>query len=199
MSKKFNIPNKLTLLRIALIPVFVVAMVLIDKASFIKYIALSVYIVASLTDYLDGYLARKNKIVTNFGKLMDPLADKMLVAAGFIMIVGSGIIPAWIAVIVVGRDFVLNTIRMFGRENGETISAGIFGKIKTASQMVGVSLAVLDTNPIFSFFSIGKKMGMFPMLLNVTMSIFITIALIFTIWSMVDYIIKYRKYIDIEK
>lgn len=197
--KKMNIPNKLTVVRIALVPVFVALMALSYLADWIKYVALGVYALASLTDYLDGYLARKKGIVTNFGKLMDPLADKILVAAGFIMIVGNGTIPAWMAVIVVGRDFILNTIRMFGKENGETISAGVYGKIKTATQMLGVSLAIIDTHTIFEFLTVGKSMGMIPMLINASMSVFITVALVFTIWSMIDYIIKYRKYIDIEK
>lgn len=197
--KKMNIPNKLTVVRIALVPVFVALMALSYLADWIKYVALGVYALASLTDYLDGYLARKKGIVTNFGKLMDPLADKILVAAGFIMIVGNGTIPAWMAVIVVGRDFILNTIRMFGKENGETISAGVYGKIKTATQMLGVSLAIIDTHTIFEFLTVGKSMGVVPMLINASMSVFITVALVFTIWSMIDYIIKYRKYIDIEK
>ncbi len=197
--KKMNIPNRLTVVRIALVPVFVVLMALSGMADWIKYVALAVYVIASLTDYLDGYLARKKKIVTNFGKLMDPLADKILVAAGFIMIVGAGTIPAWMAVVVIGRDFILNTIRMFGKENGETISAGVYGKIKTASQMIGVSLAIIDTHSIFAFLELKKTMGVVPMLINVSMSIFITVALIFTIWSMIDYFMKYKKYIDIEK
>ncbi len=197
--KKMNIPNRLTVVRIALVPVFVVLMALSGMADWIKYAALAVYVIASLTDYLDGYLARKKKIVTNFGKLMDPLADKILVAAGFIMIVGAGTIPAWMAVVVIGRDFILNTIRMFGKENGETISAGVYGKIKTASQMIGVSLAIIDTHSIFAFLELKKTMGVVPMLINVSMSIFITVALIFTIWSMIDYFMKYKKYIDIEK
>ncbi len=197
--KKMNIPNKLTVIRIALVPVFVILMALVDLADWIKYVALGVYVVASLTDYIDGYLARKKGIVTNFGKLMDPLADKILVAAGFIMVVGNGTIPAWMAVIVVGRDFILNTIRMFGKENGETISAGIYGKIKTATQMFGVSLAIIDTNSMFAFLTLGKKMGFVPMLINASMTVFIVVALVFTVWSMIDYILKYRKYIDIEK
>lgn len=199
MIKKLNIPNKLTIVRICLVPVFVVLMVFVDATSYMKYIALGVYLLASLTDYIDGYLARKYKIVTNFGKLMDPLADKILVSAGFIMLTGVGTIPAWITVIVVGRDFLLNTIRMFGTQGGETISAGVYGKIKTAFQMIGVCLAIVDTHTLFEFFELGKSMGFVPMLINVGMSVSITIAVIFTIWSCIDYIIKYRKYIDIEK
>lgn len=199
MIKKLNIPNKLTVVRICLVPVFVVLMAFINATSYMKYIALGVYLIASLTDYIDGYLARKHNIVTTFGKLMDPLADKILVSAGFIMLTGLGTIPAWITVIVVGRDFLLNTIRMFGTQGGETISAGIYGKIKTAFQMIGVCLAIVDTNAIFAFIGLGKQMGFLPMLLNVAMSVSITIAVIFTIWSCIDYIIKYKKYIDIEK
>ncbi|MBR5228032.1 MAG: CDP-diacylglycerol--glycerol-3-phosphate 3-phosphatidyltransferase [Clostridia bacterium] len=199
MAKKLNIPNKLTVLRICLTPIFVILMVLIDLASWIKYVALAVYLIASITDYLDGYIARKNKIVTTFGKLMDPLADKILVASGFIMLTGLGIVPAWITVIVVGRDFLLNTIRMFGTQGGETISAGIYGKIKTACQMVGVSLGIIDSFPMYAFLTAGKAMGFVPMLINVTMSVCITVAVIFTIWSCIDYIIKYRKYIKIDE
>lgn len=196
-KKKVNLPNILTVVRILLVPVFVVLMALNDVWEYMKYIALGVYIVASLTDYLDGIIARKKNIVTRFGKLMDPLADKILVSAGFIMLTGMGIVPAWVTVIVVARDFLLNTLRMFGTEAGETISAGIYGKIKTAFQMLTIVLGVLDTQGLFAFIQTGKVMEFGTLLLNVGFSISLSVAVIFTLWSCVDYFAKYRKYIDI--
>ena len=95
MLKKMNLPNKLTLLRILLVPVFVVFMCLPGKWEWAKYVALGVFVFASVTDFLDGYISRKNNMVTKFGKIMDPLADKMLVASGLILIAAAGIIPAW--------------------------------------------------------------------------------------------------------
>lgn len=197
--KKVNLPNILTIIRILMVPVFVVLMALNDVWEYMKYISLAVYVIASLTDYLDGYIARKNNIVTTFGKLMDPLADKILVAAGFIMLTGMGVIPAWMTVIIVSRDFLLNTLRMFGTAGGETISAGASGKIKTAFQMIGVSLAIIDTNGLFAFIEKGTTMGFGVLVLNTVMSVSIVVALVFTIWSCIEYFVKFRKYIDITK
>ena len=135
----------LTIIRICLVPVFVVLLALNNVWEYMKYIALGIYVLASVTDYVDGIIARKKNLITRFGKLMDPLADKILVSAGFIMLTGMGVVPAWVTVIVVARDFLLNTLRMFGTESGETIAAGIFGKIKTAFQMLTIVLGMIDT------------------------------------------------------
>jgi len=200
-KKKANLPNILTVVRICLVPVFIVLMVLSGmndgKWEFLKYCALGVFIVASVTDWLDGIIARKQGIVTRFGKLMDPLADKILVAAGFIMLTGMGVVPAWVTAIVVIRDFLLNTIRMFGTEAGETIAAGVTGKIKTAFQMLTIVLGLVDTNPLFTFFKLGARMEFGALLVNVAFSLSLVCAVIFTIWSCIDYVVKYRKYIDI--
>jgi len=196
-KKKVNLPNILTVVRIALVPVFVILMALNGVWEYMKYIALGIFVIASVTDWLDGIIARKNNIVTRFGKLMDPLADKILVAAGFIMLTGLDIIPAWVTVIVVGRDFLLNTLRMFGTEAGDTIAAGVSGKIKTAFQMLTIVLGMIDTQGIFTFIKIGKVMEFGSLLLNVGFSLSLAFAVIFTLWSCVEYFVKYRKYIDI--
>jgi len=199
-KKKINIPNILTIARICLVPVFILLMVLAplnEEWNYLKYVALGVFVVASVTDWLDGIIARKQGIVTRFGKLMDPLADKILVASGFIMLTGMGIVPAWVTAIVVCRDFLLNTIRMFGTEAGTTIAAGVTGKIKTAFQMLTVVLGLVDTNELFMFIDAGSRMEFGALLLNVGFSISLVFAVIFTVWSCIDYIAKYSKYINI--
>lgn len=200
-KKKVNLPNILTVVRICLVPVFIILMVLAEmnegEWAFLRYYALGVFTVASVTDWLDGNIARKKGIVTRFGKLMDPLADKILVAAGFIMLTGLGIVPAWVTAIVVIRDFLLNTIRMFGTEAGETIAAGVTGKIKTVFQMITIVFGLIDTNALFAFIEKGNRMSFDALLLNVGFSVSLVFAVIFTLWSCVDYVIKYRKYIDI--
>ena len=199
-KEKVNLPNILTVVRICLVPVFVVLLLLQNLWVGLRYIALAVFIIASLTDWVDGKIARKKNIVTRFGKLMDPLADKILVASGFIMLTGAGVVPAWVTVLVVCRDFLLNTIRMFGTEAGVTISAGIYGKIKTTFQMLTVILGLLDTNGLFKFMSTqGRLMELGELLLNVGFSISLVGAVIFTVWSTIDYVKKCGKYIDIRK
>jgi CDP-diacylglycerol--glycerol-3-phosphate 3-phosphatidyltransferase len=178
----------------------VLLLVLEDLWVGLRYIALAIFVLASLTDWVDGKIARKKNIVTRFGKLMDPLADKILVASGFIMLTGLGVVPAWVTVLVVCRDFLLNTIRMFGTEAGVTISAGIYGKIKTAFQMLTVTLGLIDTNGLFKFMSTqGRLMGFGELLLNVGFSISLVGAVIFTVWSTIDYVRKCGKYIDIRQ
>ena len=196
-KKKVNLPNILTVARILMVPVFVVLLALDGVWEYMKYIALGVYVIASITDYVDGIIARKKNLITRFGKLMDPLADKILVSAGFIMLTGMGVVPAWVTVIVVARDFLLNTIRMFGTEAGETIAAGVAGKIKTAFQMITIVLGLIDTQGLFAFISMGKAMEFGTLLLNVGFSLSLAFAVIFTLWSCIDYVAKYSKYIDI--
>lgn len=199
VKRKINLPNLLTVVRIILVPIFVVLMALNGVWEYMKYISLGIFVIAAVTDYLDGIIARKCKIVTRFGKLMDPLADKILVAAGFIMLTGTGMIPAWVTVIVVARDFLLNTLRMFGTEAGETIAAGVSGKIKTAFQMITVVLGILDTQGIFAFIAQGRVMTFTTLLLNVGFSLCLVFAVIFTITSCIGYFTKYRKYISIHE
>lgn len=196
-KKKVNLPNILTIVRICLVPVFVVVLALNEMWEYMRYIALGIYVIASVTDFIDGKVARKYNLITRFGKLMDPLADKILVAAGFIMLTGMGVIPAWVTVLVVCRDFLLNTIRMFGTEAGETIAAGVSGKIKTAFQMVTIVLGLIDTRGVFAFALTTAHMDFVTLLLNVGFSLSLVFAVIFTAWSCIEYVVKYRKYIDI--
>lgn len=211
MLKKMNLPNKLTMLRIVLVPFFVIAMVLYQRGhilkldlDFVKYIALGIYLVASFTDMLDGQIARNRGLITNFGKIMDPLADKLLVSAGFIMLTGVGIIPAWITFIIIFRDFAVTSLRMFGADKGEAIAAVWSGKVKTVFQMVGISLAILGMSKTVdggfgSFISNGMSMNLLQLSINVFMTASITLAVVATIWSLVDYFMKFKKHINIEE
>ncbi len=168
-----NLPNKLTIIRVIMIPFFVLFLLsdLLGNAS--DWIALIVFIVASLTDLLDGYLARKHNLVTNFGKFMDPLADKLLVCAAMICLVELGRLPAWIVVIIISREFIISGFRLIASDNGVVIAASYWGKFKTTFQMIMICLLIADIQAI-----------RFVTLLVTA------IALILTIVSLVDYIVK---------
>ena len=128
--KNLNVPNVLTMIRLLLVPVYV--------ALFVggqKYAALATFLVASLTDLLDGRIARKYNLVTNFGKFMDPIADKLLVMSAFVVLVGQGRMPSWACIIVLGREFVISGFRLVAADAGRVIAAGPLGKIKTVTQM----------------------------------------------------------------
>ena len=136
-----NLPNKLTLLRIALILPFLLVLYL--DAPYAPYIALAIFIAASLTDMLDGKIARKRGLVTDFGKFMDPLADKMLVTAAMLWFVEIGRMPGWALLIVIVREFAVSGLRMVASDKGRVIAAGWSGKVKTASTMVCIALMFL--------------------------------------------------------
>ena len=138
---KMNLPNKLTMLRILLIPVFMVVLYLGFPGA--TYVALLIFIVASLTDLLDGKIARKYNLVTDFGKFADPLADKMLTTAALLWFVENGQMPAWALLIVVVREFAVSGLRMIAADKGKVIAAGWSGKVKTASTMVCIILMFL--------------------------------------------------------
>ena len=138
-----NLPNKLTLLRILLIPVFMV--VLYWGFPGAGYVALAIFIIASLTDLLDGKIARARNLVTDFGKFADPLADKMLVTAAMLWFVETGRMPAWALLIVICREFAVSGLRMLAADKGKVIAAGWSGKVKTASTMVCIVLMVLPS------------------------------------------------------
>ena len=205
MLKNMNLPNKLTILRIILVPVFVVLMCLPAEWNVVKYVALGIYVLASITDILDGAISRKKGIVTKFGKIMDPLADKLLVSSGFIMLTGLGVIPAWITFIIIFRDFFVDALRMLALEKGEDVAAGLSGKIKTIFQMIGIVLAILSValgfnyNTFAEFISSSTVMSFFELFVNVFMTISISAAVICSIWSMVDYIFKFKSSIDVTK
>lgn len=153
--KKMNIPNKLTIFRIFLIVPFV--LLLLGNSSwgwykalfggileYVDYIALGIFIIASLTDLIDGKIARKYDMVTNFGKFMDPLADKLLVCSALIALVEMGRIPSWIVIVIIGREFIISGFRLVAADNGVVIAASYWGKFKTTFQMVMVCLMIVD-------------------------------------------------------
>ena len=170
-----NLPNKLTLSRIILIPVFMA--VLYWGFSGSEYVALAIFIIASLTDLLDGKLARKYNLVTDFGKFADPLADKMLVTAAMLWFVAVGQMPAWALLIVICREFAVSGLRMIAADKGKVIAAGWSGKVKTAATMVCVVLMFL---PI-------------PDLLN---EICVWVIVLTTLYSGVEYFAKNRDMIQ---
>lgn len=177
-----NLPNKITMVRIILIPFFVFFM-LTDVVSYSKYIAAGIFIVASLTDTLDGYLARKYQLVSNFGKFMDPLADKLLVCSALICFVAipDNPMPAWGVIVIVSRDFIISGFRLVASDAGVVIAASWWGKIKTVVQMVMSILLIVDFN--------GK-------VIDTVEYVFIYGAIILTVVSLVDYLWKNWKVLD---
>ena len=173
-----NLPNKLTVLRTALIPVFLVFLYTDFWGKANAYIAVAVFVIASLTDLLDGKIARKYNLVTNFGKFMDPLADKLLVCSALIALVGLGKVPAWIVIIVIAREFIISGLRLVASDSGVVIAASYWGKFKTTFQMAMIIGLIL--NPPIPY-------------MDVINQVLIYIALILTIISMIDYIKKNYK------
>jgi len=167
-----NLPNKLTMLRVLMIPVFVVFM-LVDITAYDKWIALAIFIIASLTDLADGKIARKYNLVTNFGKFMDPLADKLLVCSAMIALIELDRIPAWIVIIIIAREFIISGFRLIASDNDVVIAASYWGKFKTTFQMVMVILMIADIPA-----------------LSIVTTVIMYIALILTIVSLVDYLVK---------
>ena len=140
-----NLPNKLTVLRVILIPFFVVSMMIENGANqTFRYVAAAIFIIASLTDMLDGKIARKYNLVTNFGKFMDPLADKLLVCSALICLIQLGQLPAWMVIIIVSREFIISGFRLVAAEQGIVIAASYWGKFKTTFQMIAVVLMILN-------------------------------------------------------
>ena len=169
-----NLPNKLTILRIIMIPFFVLFMLLDGGVSqTYRYIAAVIFIVASFTDLLDGKIARKYNLVTNFGKFMDPLADKLLVCSGLICFVGLGQLPAWFVIIIISREFIISGFRLVASDNGVVIAASYWGKFKTVYQMI-MSVLLIVNIPALSILT----------------TIFSVIALVLTVVSLIDYIAK---------
>ena len=169
-----NLPNKLTIVRMIMIIPFVVFMLVpIGGAGVAKWIALALFVIASLTDLLDGKIARKYNLVTTFGKFMDPLADKLLVCSALICLVEMGKIPSWIVIIIISREFIISGFRLVASDNGVVIAASYWGKFKTTFQMVMIVLMIADI----------------PALSLVT-SIVMWAALILTVVSLADYLIK---------
>lgn len=169
-----NLPNKLTILRVIMIPFFVAALLYDGGANQnMRYVAAALFIIASLTDMLDGKIARKYNLVTNFGKFMDPLADKLLVCSALICMIELRELPAWMVIIIISREFIISGFRLVASDNGVVIAASCWGKFKTTFQMIGVVLLIFNI----------------PALSTLT-TIIVWIALALTVISLVDYIVK---------
>ena len=194
-----NLPNKLTIFRIILVPIMVIIPFFgIDGRIAgipIEWLIIDVvFIIASLTDKLDGYLARKNNQVTAFGKFLDPLADKILVLAAMMMLVEMQKLPAWIPIIVLAREFMVSGYRLIAVEKGgEVIAASKWGKLKTVTQMIAIVLALLDLNAFGECFTGVLQGG--DLILNLIVTIMMIIQVIATIFSGTDYMKGAKKYI----
>ena len=179
-----NWPNRLTILRVIMIPFFVICLMMKDGGDSMRYLALSIFIVASLTDALDGHLARKYHLVTNFGKFMDPLADKLLVCSAMICLIELGRLPAWIVLIIIGREFIISGFRLIASDNGVVIAASWWGKIKTIIQMVMIIVLILD---------LGTVLPWAREIIGIVETVLIYAAMALTVISLVDYIVKNGK------
>ena len=199
MLKKMNLPNKLTMLRMLLVIVFVVFMCLPTKFVWAKYVSLGAFVVASITDFLDGYITRKKNLVTKFGKIMDPLADKMLVASGFILLATAGVIPAWMAVIIVLRDFFVTGLRNFGADNNKDLAASLTGKVKTVFQLLAIILALVGTYNFGDFVTQSLVMTPIELLINIGMSVSVAAAVLATVWSLIDYIARFKDSVKVDE
>lgn len=170
-----NLPNKLTLFRVILIPFFVFFLLAPFFPGCGNYIAVAIFIVASITDFLDGHIARKHNLVTNFGKFMDPLADKLLVCSALICLIELDRIPAWIVIIIIAREFIISGFRLIASDNGVVIAASYWGKFKTTFQMLMVIVLILDIpHPVFYWLGV----------------ILTYVSLALTVISLIDYIVK---------
>ena len=172
-----NLPNKLTIIRVCLIPFFVAALLFDHGNNYtMRIVANVLFIVASLTDLFDGKIARKYNLVTNFGKFMDPLADKLLVCSALICLIELGQLPAWVVIIIISREFIISGFRLVAADNGVVIAASYWGKFKTTFQMIAVILLIFDIPAL-------------RMVANIT----VVIAVALTIISLVDYVAKNYK------
>ena len=175
-----NLPNKLSLLRICMIPFFVVFALM--SPQWAQLAALAVFCIASLTDMLDGQIARKYNLVTNFGKFIDPIADKLLVMSALVVLTGQGRMPSWVCIVMLAREFIISGLRLVASDAGRVIAAGRLGKIKTVTQMTAV-IALLLLTPVSGSGLLGRP--------GVTAANIIMYAAAFmTLWSGADYVVK---------
>lgn len=175
-----NLPNKLTIARMCMVPLFMIALMMNTPAS--RIIATVIFALASLTDMLDGQIARKHNMVTNFGKLMDPLADKVLTAAAMICLVELGDLAAWIAVVIIFREYLITGLRSVAANENIVVAANIWGKVKTVCQMIALMLLMLKPQIMALC---GIDIGLWVM--------YVAVAL--TIYSGLDYVLKLNKQI----
>ncbi|MBP3488079.1 MAG: CDP-diacylglycerol--glycerol-3-phosphate 3-phosphatidyltransferase [Roseburia sp.] len=179
-----NLPNKLTIMRVILIPFFVFFLLAPYFEGYGNYIAVAIFIVASLTDLLDGKIARKYNLVTNFGKFMDPLADKLLVCSAMICLIELDRLASWIVIVIIAREFIISGFRLVASDNGVVIAASYWGKFKTTFQMLMVIVLILDIpHPAFEILGV----------------VLTYVALILTIVSLIDYIAKNKDVLKEQK
>lgn len=178
-----NTPNKLTVARMILVPFLVLFLLTEWGGAANRFLSAGIFIAASITDWFDGYLARKNNLVTNFGKFMDPLADKLLVCSALICLVELDRLDAWVVIIIIAREFIISGFRLIAVENGIVIAANYWGKFKTVSQMIMIILLILDMGGIFDMLE----------------SIFVWISLGLTVISLVTYIMQNRKVLSMQE
>lgn len=186
-----NLANKLTILRVILIPFFVIFAFVDLPGEFLgmstsAIIMLLIFVVAAITDKVDGIIARKYNMITNFGKFLDPLADKLLVNTALIILVGTGHLPSWIAVIIIAREFIITGVRLLAVEDGIVIAANNWGKVKTVTQMIAIILMLIDSNPFATF--ITTSLTGFPLCLNILSTLMMSIATIATVFSLIIYL-----------
>ena len=180
---KMNLPNKLTILRTVMIPFFILFLYTDWFHGYDKIIAAVIFIAASLTDMLDGKIARKYNLVTNFGKFMDPLADKLLVCSALIALVDLNKIAAWVVIIIIAREFIISGFRLVASDSGIVIAASYWGKFKTVSQMIMIILLILHFGGIFA----------------VLEQIFIWLSLALTVISLITYIWQNRSVLSMQE
>ena len=173
-----NLPNKLTVLRVLMVPFFVFFMLNDIPEGFGKWIALALFITASFTDLFDGKIARKYNLVTNFGKFMDPLADKLLVCSALVCLTGKGMLASWIVIVIISREFIISGFRLVASDNGVVIAASYWGKFKTVFQMIMIGMLIGDLQ--FDLYAILTQ-------------VVVWVALILTVVSLVDYLYKNRE------
>lgn len=179
-----NLPNKLTVLRVILIIPFVACMLIPQLGEMGKYAAAAIFMIASLTDLLDGKIARKYNLVTNFGKFMDPLADKLLVAAALICLNSDGRLAAWISILIISREFIISGFRLIASDNGIVIAASYWGKFKTTFQLLMIIMLILDfDNQTY----------------QICTEIITYTALILTVISLIDYVAKNKDVLKEQK
>ena len=178
-----NTPNKLTVARMILVPFLVVFLLTGWGGEANRWICLVIFVAASVTDWFDGHLARKYNLITNFGKFMDPLADKLLVCSAMICMIELDRLPAWVVIIIIGREFIISGFRLIAAENGVVIAANYWGKFKTVSQMIMIILLIVDFGGFFAILT----------------EVFIWLSVALTVISLLTYIMQNRKVLSMQE
>lgn len=195
-----NLANKLTMLRIFLVPLFLIFISITDFA-YSTFIATGIFIIASITDQLDGHIARSRNQITTFGKFMDPLADKLLVTAALISLVELKVIPAWAAVIIIAREFAVSGLRTIAASEGKVIAASMWGKVKTVIQIIAIILSLIKVNISTSAYltDLVASNNLIKVIFDYAPMYAVIVAVIITILSGIDYFTKNKNIVDTNK